>query len=176
MCSALEGRKLCELAAVAVKRRQGPPQGANVFVTYDLRKSHVTPAKSQPKYRSKPAKQTKTLELNSATALVLVSCVKSKLHTTVPAQDPYTSTLFSGMRSFANRSGTVIAMALTSQPQKARFPLTYSLQPKQLQKTSWVKISQIRTLSVDRIGRKLGTVEPEQLAEIVDGLNQIIGI
>jgi len=77
---------------------------------------------------------------------------------------------------FNKRSGTVIAMALTSQPQKARFPLTYSLEFKQLQKPSWVKISQIRTLSVERIGKKLGTVEPEQLAEIVDGLNQIIGI
>ncbi len=77
---------------------------------------------------------------------------------------------------FNKRSGTVIAMALTSQPQKAHFPLTYSLETKQLQKPSWVKISQIRTLSVERIGKKLGTVEPEQLAEIVDGLNQIIGI
>ena len=77
---------------------------------------------------------------------------------------------------FNNRSGTVIAMALKSQPQKAHFPLTYSLEPKQLRKPSWVKISQIRTLSVDRIGRKLGAVEPKQLAEIVDGLNQIIGI
>ena len=77
---------------------------------------------------------------------------------------------------FNKRSGTVIAIALTSQPQKARFPLTYSLKPKQLQKPSWVKISQIRTLSVERIGKKLGTAEPEQLAEIVDGLNQIIGI
>ncbi len=77
---------------------------------------------------------------------------------------------------FNKRSGTVIAMALTSQPQKARFPLTYSLESTQLQKPSWVKISQIRTLSVERIGKKLGTVEPEQLAEIVDGLNQIIGI
>ena len=77
---------------------------------------------------------------------------------------------------FNKRSGTVIAMAITSQPQKAGFPLTYPLEPKQLQKPSWVKISQIRTLSVDRIGKKLGTVEPEQLAEIGDGFNQIIGI
>ncbi len=76
---------------------------------------------------------------------------------------------------FNKRSGTVIAMALTSQPQKARFPLTYSLNKNQLKKSSWVKISQIRTLSVERIGNKIGTVEPEQLAEIVDGLNQIIG-
>ena len=76
---------------------------------------------------------------------------------------------------FNKRSGTVIAMAVTSQPQKARFPLTYPLESRQLPKPSWVKISQIRTLSVDRIGRKLATVEPEQLAEIVDGLDQIIG-
>ena len=77
---------------------------------------------------------------------------------------------------FNKRSGTVIAMAVTSQPQKARFPLTYPLESRQLPKPSWVKISQIRTLSVDKIGRKLGTVEPEQLAEIIDGLDQIIGI
>ncbi len=76
---------------------------------------------------------------------------------------------------FNKRSGTVIAMAVTSQPQKPRFPLTYPLESRQLPKPSWVKISQIRTLSVDRIGRKLGTVEPEQLAEIIDGLDQIIG-
>ena len=77
---------------------------------------------------------------------------------------------------FNKRSGTVIAMAVTSQPQKAGFPLTYPLESRQLPKPSWVKISQIRTLSVDRIGRKLGTVEPEQLAEIIDGLDQIVGI
>ena len=77
---------------------------------------------------------------------------------------------------FNKRSGTVIAMAITSQPQKAGFPLTYSLDSKQFKKSSWVKISQIRTLSVQRIGKKLGTVEPEQLAEILDGFNQIVGM
>jgi len=76
---------------------------------------------------------------------------------------------------FNRRSGTVIAMALTSQPQAAGFPLTYQLDAKQVQKLSWVKISQIRTLSTQRIGKKLGMLEPEQLAEIVDGLNQIVG-
>jgi mRNA interferase MazF len=76
---------------------------------------------------------------------------------------------------FNNRSGTVIALAITSQPQKAGFPLTYQLELKQLQKPSWIKISQIRTLSAERIGRKIGAVEPEQLGEIVDGFNQIIG-
>jgi len=75
---------------------------------------------------------------------------------------------------FNKRSGTVIAMAITSQPQKAGFPLTLPLDPKRLQKPSWVKISQIRTLSVERIGKKLGSVEPEQLAKVIDGFNQII--
>ncbi|MGH9913849.1 MAG: type II toxin-antitoxin system PemK/MazF family toxin, partial [Pyrinomonadaceae bacterium] len=46
---------------------------------------------------------------------------------------------------FNQNSGTVIAMALTSQPQRAGFPLTFELSGKDLPKKSWVKISQIRT-------------------------------
>jgi len=76
---------------------------------------------------------------------------------------------------FNDRSGTVIAMAITSQPQRAGFPLTFELESRQLPKRSWVKISQIRTLSVARVGRKLGTVSPEQLSQLIDGLNEIIG-
>ncbi|MCL4781320.1 MAG: type II toxin-antitoxin system PemK/MazF family toxin [Gammaproteobacteria bacterium] len=76
---------------------------------------------------------------------------------------------------FNERSGTVIAMALTSQEQRARFPLTHEIESTRLPKRSWVKISQIRTLSTERIGRKVGSVEPEELAHIVDGLNEIIG-
>lgn len=76
---------------------------------------------------------------------------------------------------FNERSGTVIAMALTSQEQRARFPLTHEIESARLPKRSWVKISQIRTLSTERIGRKVGSVEPEELAHIVDGLNEIIG-
>jgi mRNA interferase MazF len=72
-------------------------------------------------------------------------------------------------------SGTVIAMALTSQPQRAGFPLTLELKAEKLPKRSWVKISQIRTLSVERIGKKLGRVSPEELAQVVEGLNEIIG-
>ena len=75
---------------------------------------------------------------------------------------------------FNQRSGTVIAVAITSQPQRAGFPLTFLLQSKRLRKPAWVKISQIRTLSIERIGNKLGIAEPEELATIIDGLNQII--
>jgi mRNA interferase MazF len=75
---------------------------------------------------------------------------------------------------FNRRSGTVIAMAITSQPQAAGFPLTYKLEEKQVPKLFWVKISQIRTLSTQRIGKKIGMVEPEQFEEIIDGFNQIV--
>ena len=42
---------------------------------------------------------------------------------------------------FNERSGTVIALALTSQPPTAGFPLTYPLPSTGLSKPSWVKIS-----------------------------------
>jgi mRNA interferase MazF len=76
---------------------------------------------------------------------------------------------------FNERSGTVIAVALTSQPQSAAFPLTLELQASDLRKKSWVKISQIRTLAIERIGSLLGRVTPEEMARIVEGLNEIIG-
>ena len=77
---------------------------------------------------------------------------------------------------FNERSGTVIAMALTGQIQRAGFPLTLELQGAKLPKRSWVKISQIRTLSVERIGAKLGRASPEEVSQVVEGLNEIIGI
>ncbi len=76
---------------------------------------------------------------------------------------------------FNERSGTVIALAITSQPQRAGFPLTLELSASKLPKPSWVKISQIRTLSVKRIGNKLANVSDEELALIIEGLNEIIG-
>jgi len=76
---------------------------------------------------------------------------------------------------FNERSGTVIAVALTSQPQRAGFPLTLELGTTRLPKPSWVKISQIRTLSAERIGKKVGTVTPEEVGQVIDGLNEILG-
>ena len=76
---------------------------------------------------------------------------------------------------FNERSGTVIAVALTSQPQRAGFPLTLEIDSRNLPKQSWVKISQVRTLAVQRIGKKLGRATPEELSKIIDGLNEILG-
>ena len=75
---------------------------------------------------------------------------------------------------FNERSGTDIAMALTSQSQRAGFPLTFELADKKLPKKSWVKISQIRTLSVERIGQRITKVPPEIVNRVVEGLNEII--
>ncbi|MCA9473920.1 MAG: type II toxin-antitoxin system PemK/MazF family toxin [Nitrospira sp.] len=76
---------------------------------------------------------------------------------------------------FNEHSGTVIAVALTSQEPRAGFPLTHEILSAKLPKRSWVKISQIRTLSTERIGRKIGSLDGRELAHIVEGLNEIVG-
>jgi mRNA interferase MazF len=76
---------------------------------------------------------------------------------------------------FNERSGTVIAVALTSVPQRAGFPLTLLCDAKGLPKRSWIKVSQIRTLAIERIGKRLARASPEELAQVVEGLNEIIG-
>jgi mRNA interferase MazF len=75
---------------------------------------------------------------------------------------------------FNERSGTVIAVAMTSQEPRAGFPLTLESKAP-LNKRSWIKISQIRTLSVDRIGKRLARTSEEELARVLDGLNEILG-
>jgi mRNA interferase MazF len=76
---------------------------------------------------------------------------------------------------FNTRSGTVIAMAITSQSPRAGFPLTLEMPQPGMPKKSWVKISQVRTLSTKRIGNKLTRVSPEFLDLVVEGLNEIVG-
>ncbi len=76
---------------------------------------------------------------------------------------------------FNTHSGTVIALAITSQPQRAGFPLTCPIPERKLSKPSWVKISQIRTLSTERLGHKLAHLEEEDLNRVTEGLLDIIG-
>ncbi len=76
---------------------------------------------------------------------------------------------------FNERSGTVIAVALTSQEPRAGFPLTLEVDAPGLPKRSWAKIGQVRTLSTQRIGRRLARATDECVAHVVDGLNEIIG-
>jgi len=76
---------------------------------------------------------------------------------------------------FNERSGTVIAVVVTRQPQLAGFPLSLELTNSELPKQLWVKTSQIRTLSVKCIGKRIGGATPEELSLVIDGFNEIIG-
>jgi mRNA interferase MazF len=76
---------------------------------------------------------------------------------------------------FNERSGTVIAVALTSQQPRAGFPLTVECEARGLPKRSWLKVSQIRTLATERIGRRLARASEEDLARVIEGLNEIVG-
>ena len=69
----------------------------------------------------------------------------------------------------------MIAMAITSRPQKAGFPLTLALLPEMLPKASWVKISQIRTISIDRLGKRIALLAPDMLDQLIDKLLELIG-
>jgi mRNA interferase MazF len=76
---------------------------------------------------------------------------------------------------FNERMGIVIAVALTTKQPKFGFPLTFELESRKLPKKSWVLIGQIRTLSVERIGKKIADAGYEELNNIIEGLNEIIG-
>ena len=77
--------------------------------------------------------------------------------------------------AFNERSGTVVAMAITGTPQRAGFPLAVEISQAGLPKRSWVKVSQVRTLAVERLERLSGRVTPEALADLIEGLNEIVG-
>jgi mRNA interferase MazF len=76
---------------------------------------------------------------------------------------------------FNQRSGTVIALAVTSQEPRVGFPLAVRLHDRSLPKPSWVKVGQVRTLSVERLGRRIGSAFPEELEQVVEGLAEIVG-
>ena len=76
---------------------------------------------------------------------------------------------------FNERSGTVIAMAITSQPQRVGMPLAVHIESVRLPKPSWVKTSQIRVLSTERLGKKLGRLSAEELEQAIEGLFEIAG-
>ena len=53
--------------------------------------------------------------------------------------------------------------------------LTFELSDPSLPKKSWVKISQIRVLSTERLDKKIGKASDEELEIVIEGLNEIIG-
>jgi mRNA interferase MazF len=89
-------------------------------------------------------------------------------------QDGVRPVLILSQDVFNEHSKTVIAAIITSQQQKSGFPLTMLLKSRSLPKTSWIKIGQIRTLSTERIGKTIGKASDEELAQVIEGLNEII--
>src|SRR6056297_563534 len=71
---------------------------------------------------------------------------------------------------FNEKSGTVVVLALTSKNPKAGYPLTKQIKSVDLPKPTWVKISQIRTLSTKRIKGNLGTISLNEMKEIIEAL------
>ncbi len=76
---------------------------------------------------------------------------------------------------FNERSGTVIALAISSQPQRVGLPLALKIESVRLPKPSCVKISQIRVLSTERLGKVLGRISEEELEQVIEGLFEIVG-
>ncbi len=76
---------------------------------------------------------------------------------------------------FNERSGTVITVAMTSQEPRGGFPLAVESAAPGLPKRSWIKISQIRVLAVERLGKRLARASAEELSRVVEGLNEIVG-
>lgn len=75
---------------------------------------------------------------------------------------------------FNERSGTVIALPITSQPQRVGLPLALKIESVKLPKPSWLKISQIRTISTERMGRRLGRISPEELDQVIEALFELV--
>jgi mRNA interferase MazF len=71
-------------------------------------------------------------------------------------------------------SETVIALAITSKEQRSGYPLTHQLRSGSLPRDSWVKMSQVRTLAVERLRDRVGAVEAEELSEIVEGFIELV--
>jgi hypothetical protein len=106
VCNALGGKRFAEIANVSLVNRTGPPNGSNVFFefTIDVEPAvrQVTAGTQDPV--TKAISPAKTHPLNLDGALVLVSCVKSKLSHAAPARSLYTSTWFTGVREIVEAS------------------------------------------------------------------------
>ena len=76
---------------------------------------------------------------------------------------------------FNQCSGTTVILAITSVKPKVKYPLVLELDCASLPKRSWVKITQIRTISNNRFGDRIGQIDASQIKEIVAAINDLIG-
>jgi hypothetical protein len=110
VCSAIGSPKFCELAGVQLLNVKGPANGANVYFQFALNPQINSRAysPSESSTASKPKHETASdtvQELDLRDALVLVSCVRSKLPIPAPAKSLYTSAWFTKTKSLIEASG-----------------------------------------------------------------------
>lgn len=105
VCASIGSNKFSALAQITLVDRTGPANGSNVYFSFKL--NQTPPASSPTKYRSDLAsKRIRPHDsIDLAGALVLVSCVKSKLPHPAPARLLYTSPWFTKVRDLVERQG-----------------------------------------------------------------------
>jgi hypothetical protein len=106
VCSAIGSSKFDEFAGVTRTALRGPANGANVYFTFSLRAPPLSEAmvrSREPVPRPAQSQPEKSLDLRGA--VVLVSCVKSKLSHSAPARALYTSAWFQKVRGIVEASG-----------------------------------------------------------------------
>jgi hypothetical protein len=105
VCSAIGSNRFAQLADVTLIERTGPANGANVYFRFSLDPC-LAIAPDTPQLRATAiARAADTPSVDLIGALVLISCVKSKLPYAAPARSLYTSTWFTGVRDFTEASG-----------------------------------------------------------------------
>jgi hypothetical protein len=107
VCSAIGSTKFDEFADVTRTALTGPANGANVYFTFSLR-ARPLPKRTmvrggEPVLRPAQSKSEGSLDLGGA--VVLISCVKSKLSHSAPARALYTSAWFRKVRDIVEASG-----------------------------------------------------------------------
>ncbi|MDJ0532539.1 MAG: type II toxin-antitoxin system PemK/MazF family toxin [Xenococcaceae cyanobacterium MO_207.B15] len=111
-------------------------------------------------------------------ARILKKCIYwAKLDPTVGTEQAGTRpVLIVSIDSFNKNSNSAIAFAITSKQPKVSYPLVFELPKNLLPKPSWVKITQIRTLSVQRLGSYIASISDQDFEQIMSGFNRLCGV
>ena len=68
-----------------------------------------------------------------------------------------------------------VVAAVTSRPPRGGYPLSVLLSSGGLSRRSWAMSWQVRTISVLRLGRRIGRVDEAEVDRVVEGLLEIVG-
>jgi hypothetical protein len=107
VCNAIGGTKFAQIANVILVERTGPAASSTVSFRFTLDAQPLSTPRTTtaPRPLSEPTSPAKTHALDLDGALVLISCVKSKMARAAPARELYTSAWFRGVRDFVETRG-----------------------------------------------------------------------